>query len=439
VNEQQAYLAIRNAIRLEDLGVRTAAEITPELTRIFRWLGDQIRALPGGEIEREMEYRGMRQQIASIFRPVNAQFYVELRQALGEESYRQVRFAQDYLRIAEAGESNRASSNPSIKEALSTPVIDSGGALGGASATPVQISRTQLQALTRETKVLGQRLETLFGIDTDESLWIKDNIKLIDQTVKRGFLLGQTNEQISRDLAIAGKTSRSRAHAISRTAVMDMSANAQEEFWQANNGAIAGWEFDASMDNRVCPLCAPWDGRTAPSRGDLPGTPVHISCRCRVLPLTETELLLRQEGGPQRRSVIELVEAKSKEEAIAIAKAGKNVTGARAYAKQVKVNGRKYWRVAKDIEQPGHPLTMGEFLAQATPQTKAAVLGSKKQADRFSKMVSDRGKSTTPMTPDEALRRVTDFREQDRPSPERSRSALEAPMVKRIPKVSRPR
>lgn len=424
MNEQQAYLSIRNAVRLEDLGIKTAAKVTPELNRIFSWLGKQIQAIEGSGSSREIEYRAMRQQIASIFRPVNADFYLELRRAIDDEAYRQVAFAQAYLNVAEAGESKKGV-NPVPSTGIST-----GGETGKAYK---QVTRTQIEALARDTKVLGQNLETIFGIDSEESAWINTNIKLVDRTVKQGFLLGQTNEEISRELALAGKISRRQAHAISRTAVMDVSANAQEAFWDANKDVVAGWEFDASMDSRVCPLCAPWDGRSAVKRGELPSTPVHVNCRCRALPLTETELLLRKEQGPQRRTVIELVEAKSKEEALAIARAGKNVTGARAYASQVKVNGKKYWRVAKDITQPGHPLTMGEFLAQATPQTKAAVLGSKKQADRFSKLVSDRGKSTTPMSPDEALRRVTDFKGEGK-----TNSALEGPKVRKIRRVRRP-
>ncbi len=445
MNEQQAYLAIRNTIRLENLSVKTASEITPELTQIFAWLGQQIRALPPGSIEREQQYRAMRQQIASIFRPVNAQFYVELRRALDEEVYRQVDYAQSYLRIAEAGKSNKDSSNPSPRESINTqsvqvvtdPSLDV--SLSGAGVRPMQFTRTQLMALTRETKVLGATLERLFGVDGEQSAWIRDNVKLIDQTVKRGFLLGNTNAQIAAELPGVGRVARRRNRAIARTAVMDMSANAQEAFWDANSEGIAGWEFDASMDNRVCPTCAPWDGRTAEKRADLPDTPVHVNCRCRVLPLTETELQLRKDRGPQRRSVIELIEADSDKAAEAKARLGENVTSARAYSSQVTVNGKKYWRVSKDIVQSDHPLTMGEFLRQASPATQAQVLGGgarklgEKRTRRFMRLIAG-SEDRPPITPDAALREVTNFSEQDGPVRSRSAAALQPPRVRRIAK-----
>ena len=423
MNEQQAYLAIRNTIRLEDLSVKTASRITPELTRIFDWLGQQIRALPDGSIEREQQYRALQQQIASIFRPANAQFYVELRRALDAEVIDQVNYAQEYLQKAEG-----TKGGPVPREALS---------VDGAAVQPIQITRTQLQAISRETEVLGVRLETLFGVDDRRSAWIKDNLKLVDQTVKRGFLLGSTNEQIASELPGVDRVARMRNRAVARTAVMDMSANAQEAFWQANRDVIAGWEFDASMDNRVCPTCAPWDGRSGMKRTDLPKTPVHVNCRCRVLPLTETELALRKEEGPQRRSVIELVEADSKEAALAKAKQAPNVTSARAYANQVKVDGKMYWRVSKDIRQPDHPLTMGEFLKQASPATQAQVLGGPDKRDQFVWLVTGTKKNPA-VTPDEALRRVTDFRDRAEVDPARSNSALQGPRVRAIPRRKKP-
>jgi SPP1 gp7 family putative phage head morphogenesis protein len=428
VNEQQAYLAIRNAIRLENLSVETAAKIAPELARIFGWVTEQLRRLPAASLERELAYRQMQQQLASIFRPTNDHFYSELRGMLDGEVYRQMVYAQDFLKVAEV--------TPARNAIAELPKDGIGVSLDGKAFTGFEFTRTQMTALARETEVLGVSLERLFGADGEQSAWIKDNVKLIDQTVKRGFLLGNTNEQIAAELPGAGRVARARNKAIARTAVMDMSANAQEAFWDANKSVIAGWEFDASMDNRVCPLCAPWDGRTAVKREALPATPVHVSCRCRVLPLTETELLLRKEQGPQRRSVIELIEADSKEAAIAKARLAPNVVGARAYANQVKVNGKRYWRVAKDIQQPDHPLTMGEFLKQASPATQAQVLGSNKARGQFMRLVIGT-KDTPPLTPDEALRRVTDFKQQDGPARSRSASALQPPRVRKIPQQKR--
>jgi hypothetical protein len=232
---------------------------------------------------------------------------------------------------------------------------------------------------------------------------------MIDTKVKAGFLTGQTNEQIAAQIPGFGAEAIRRNKAIARTAVMDLSAKAQEAFWEANSDVVQGWEVDSTMDNRVCEKCAPWDGEFNKDRNRLPTFPLHINCRCRVLPLSKTEMLLREEEGPQRRSVVELIEAPSKEEAIALAKAKPGVVAARAYAGQVKVNGKKYWRVAKDIVQKDHPLTMGEFLRQASPQTQLQVLGSKKRVSKFLGWIGGKD-GNTPISPDLALKRVVEWK-----------------------------
>ena len=199
--------------------------------------------------------------------------------------------------------------------------------------------------------------------------------------VSRGFLVGETNQEIAKNLRTVGAArARAEADTIARTAVMQMSADAQGQFWDANSSVIAGWEFDASMDFRVCPLCAPWDGRTAVQRKDLPSTPVHPNCRCTRLPLTETELLARQREGPQRRTVVDLVPYDGK------ASKPAETSNSRVYARPVTVDGKRYWRVARDIKQPGHPLTMAEFLRDASPAAQKNVLGAG-GAKKFNRLV----------------------------------------------------
>jgi hypothetical protein len=120
-------------------------------------------------------------------------------------------------------------------------------------------------------------------------------------------------------------------------------------------------------------------------------------------------MLLRQEEGEQRQTVMELIEAPSKEAAIAKAKLKPDAIGARAYASQVKYKGKKYWRVAVDLKRPNKPYTMGDFLKQASPQTQAKVLGSEKRAREFMRKVLGT-KDKAPISPDRALREVVNFR-----------------------------
>ena len=74
MNEQQAYMAIRNAIRLENLGRDVAAKVTPELVAVMKQVRELISALPAEDLLRDMTYRRVLLQIAPLFRGVNDSF-----------------------------------------------------------------------------------------------------------------------------------------------------------------------------------------------------------------------------------------------------------------------------------------------------------------------------------------------------------------------------
>lgn len=427
MNEKQAFSTIKNTIKLENLSSETVRKILPGLRASFDEITRMIDALPPDDIARQIRYQQMQQRLGSILAGTNDQFKAELSATLRKEVEDQAKFAQSYLDLAEV--------SPAQQVAASSP--QQGLQVGvGTGQTPTfqslgpEITRTQLMALADDSKVLGQTLDKLFSSDGTNSLspWLKSNIQQIDRVVKTGFLTGQTNEEIAKGLRVAEKLTRTQAQAVARTAVMDMSQRAHERMWDANKSRIAGWEFDASMDNRVCPECAPFDGRTAKERSELPSTPVHVNCRCAVLPLTRTELALREEEGPQRRTVIELVDAPSKEAAEKIAKNKFGATRSKAYAKQVRgPDGKKYWRVASDVTRKDHPLTMGEFVKEASPATQKQILGAS-GSKRFNKLISPSKGNKGAMTPDAALAEVTKgVRKEFKPG---TRSALQSPAVK---------
>ena len=403
MNERQAFLAIRNAIRLENLAEDVARRVSPELRAIFNELGEQFKAMPPGNIEREIWYRQAKMRIADIFVPLNEEMRNGLTQTLGDEVGEQMKFAENYL--------NEAIQDPINEVAITAPPQEGISALGRPTSK-VEFTRQQLHTIAEDTRVLGDRLGDLFRPDLDgngkHGKWIEQNIALIDRKVKTGFLTGMTNDQIAATLPGLGREAVRRNKAIARTAVMDMSARSQEALWQANSDRIQAWEVDGTMDNRICDQCAPWDGVAKTVRGQLPVMPLHVNCRCRVLPLTKTELALREKDGPQRRSVVELIDAPNKEAAIAKAKLKPGVINARAYAKQVRVKGKKYWRVAEDIQHGKDPLTMGEFLQQASPATQEQVLGSQKRRRLFMEKIAGTA-NRPPISADRALKEVTEW------------------------------
>jgi hypothetical protein len=303
MNERQAYLAIRNAIRLENLSDELARKVAPQLRAVFDELSRQFRRLPPGDIQREMWYRQQKLRIADMLVPLSIEMRNQLTAALGEEVGRQMHYAEQYLRIAGEDSANLvAVAAPQDGISVSPTAGMTGGyggdglsfnpgASGAFSAGRPQFTRTQLNAITQETRVMGERLEDLFEPQIgkgDMGPWIRQNVNVIDRVVKTGFLTGQTNEQIAQMLPGSSREALARNKAIARTAVMDLSANANEAFWSANSDVIKGWEVDSTMDNRVCEKCAPWDGEFRKQRSQLPAVPIHVNCRCRVLPLTAT-------------------------------------------------------------------------------------------------------------------------------------------------------
>ena len=363
--EEVAFAAIRNQIRLENLGRDVARRLTPQLREIFKEISRQIASLPEEAILREIRYRQMQLSIASLLRQTNDQAYGEIVRALSAEVERQVEFAA---------------------KTIDQPVPTVG--ISTTTGAPIgQITPTQLTAVVQDTKVAGARLAKLFGMDgSGTSVYIQSNIKTIDRVVKTGFLTGQTNEQIAQAMAAASNVATRQTRAIARTAVMDMSQRAHDQFYAANREFIELYRFDATFDYRVCPECAPLDGQESKNRSDIPSPPIHPNCRCRVLAITATQLELEREDlkGRQELNMTEI--AKTREQA-----------SGRIYKTPARIGGEKYTKFAREVELPvGQRPTMGRFLAKANPLTRESVLG-KTRAQEFQWLtVSQRGPGLSP-------------------------------------------
>ena len=348
--EEVAFAAIRNQIRLESLGRDVARKLTPQLREIYKEISRQIASLPEEAILREIRYRQMQLSIASLLRQTNDQAYVEIVRALSAEVERQVEFAA---------------------KTIDQPVPTVG--ISTTAGAPIgQITPTQLTAVVQDTKVAGARLAKLFGMDgSGTSVYIQSNIKTIDRVVKTGFLTGQTNEQIAQAMSAATNVATRQTRAIARTAVMDMSQRAHDRFYAANREFIEVYRFDATFDYRVCPECAPLDGKESSKRSDIPTPPIHPNCRCRVLAITATQLELEKEDLQERQEMSITEIAKTKEQA-----------SGRIYKTPARVDGEKYVKFAREVTLPvGQRPTSGQFLARANPFTRESVLGKTRAAE----------------------------------------------------------
>ena len=348
MTEKQAFAIISNVLRLEGVARRAAIDSNKQLRIAFRTIRELIAGLPEGSVERRLAYTQQREIIEAVLSQPTNVLSRDLPMSLIEEAPQQIVFASNYI---------------------------------GATAVQTNLLQAAALAAVDKARVLDKPLVDIFKVVT------KTNVRRVNRVVEQGFLEGWTNDKIARELTgkVLGATGQNRA--IARTAVMSMSQQTHNEFWNANNEVIEGWVFDASMDYKVCPICARLDGDKTKKRSKLPTPPLHPNCRCMVLPETGIET----DTGD--RSIVELYEKKPAE-----------TKGVRVYKQKVKgPDGKKYWKVAKDVDGD---ITMGGFINRANNITQESVLG-KGRAKRFRALVKGTPGSQAPLSPEDALIRVT--------------------------------
>ena len=393
MTEEQAFQAIRNAIRLENLSRRTAAKVTPDLLEIIKQAAAQISRIDSGDILREQRVRQVLAQLQVTLRGPNNKLYDVLTADMRAEVEHQARQAEEYIKAVPYNQKKVPPVGITVSPATNIEL-----AAGS-------VTRTQLLALVDETEVLGSRLSRLFGIEGNESAFINSQIKKIDQVTKKGFLAGETSDEIAKNIiSVVGKTSSSNVKTIARTAVMDMSQRAHERIWNANSNRIALWEYDATFDYRVCPQCFPYDGKRKKIRSNLPDVPRHPNCRCRVIPVTKTQLALEKEDWEEGMTVSTVQVGQPLKSHGPIrpyktrARFRKTVKG-----KQKTVTMEKF---AQDIQMPeGQRPSMGFFLLKANNETREAVLG-KKNAKRFFDMIRTKDDNKAVLEANQALRKI---------------------------------
>lgn len=135
--------------------------------------------------------------------------------------------------------------------------------------------------------------------------------------IRRGAFEGKTNAQLVREIrgtAARGyedgllKVSARAADAVVRTAVQHVATVARLETFKTNSDIIESEEWLATLDKRTCPSCRSLDKRRFPI-GKGPRPPLHIGCRCTMLPVLAekyrklmqgaTRASKGQEGGQQ--------------------------------------------------------------------------------------------------------------------------------------------
>ena len=286
-----------------------------------------------------------------------------------------------------------------------------------------------------------------------EAGWLQGQHQVVEDHLRRGFLLGDSNSTIRAGIGPMGPGRKGWAQtdALVRTSMMEASQAAHDAFNEANSLVIKGYTWDASLDGRLCPVCAPKDGVRTTTREEQGPCPAHWNCRCRVLANTMTGDAL-DKGDAERLAKTGKaigVGPPSYLEAVPV-EYGRNAKNRRirlpppagygpgvpnAYATPMRVDGRQQWvrRVdmpkaqAQAIGKRGQGRALaGDFLQHANANTQRAVLGSQRRVEQWQAMTGKGGQWQN--DPQGAL--VTLLRGQGPPPP---------PRAPRVPRTPRPK
>lgn len=96
--------------------------------------------------------------------------------------------------------------------------------------------------------------------------------QIIEQTLRQGFVLGKTNDQIVSELLgyeEAGaffdgnmKQARTSMERIVRTSMSHLASTARDEVYSRNDDIVKGYKWCSTLDHRVSPFCMAMDGKS---------------------------------------------------------------------------------------------------------------------------------------------------------------------------------
>jgi SPP1 gp7 family putative phage head morphogenesis protein len=119
-----------------------------------------------------------------------------------------------------------------------------------------------------------------------------DLMRLWDINLRTGYLLGLPSRTILRNVLGSVKDQypgqiqklRKSLEANTRTALSFMANEARNAVYKANSSLFDGYKFLATLDSRTCVVCGTDDGRIFPTLEEAPKPPLHLRCRCILLP-----------------------------------------------------------------------------------------------------------------------------------------------------------
>jgi SPP1 gp7 family putative phage head morphogenesis protein len=158
------------------------------------------------------------------------------------------------------------------------------------------VARSELGEFTPQQVARG--LRDTIGLTEQQAGWV-ENFR--ERQIADRMADGISRQQAYADSERATERYHDRIHryrteTIARTEILRANTEGRKEAWQQGieEGFIdPSWrkQWQTGQDERVCDICAPLDGETAPVMGDFPGgdPPAHPNCRCTLNLVPEEE------------------------------------------------------------------------------------------------------------------------------------------------------
>ena len=404
MNARQLQILIRQSFQAERWAKSVMADVRPEFLLAMSRVRDIVGQLPSEGLFRESEWRrAYLPQVEAAVKP-----YTD---ALAESVVGGMVQAGPDFEIE------------AINQLKAVGLIDNSLPPALLAAPTANFTRLALSSEVVE----GTSLMELFGLKEGQTPattppFTRSQVRVINQKVSAGIMAGTSTEQIAKDIAgavpapgrfrriqvakgTAAHEIQSWALAIARTGIQDMNRQVNEQVWEANpiEGDEWVYEWVSAMDPRVCPVCAPLDGKTRPNRSDFPQWPLHFNCRCTVVLINKDEKedvrvgieVSDSEPTYKGRKISELKGAERRE-----------ALASGLYATKKKVKGQPMYRRTQRIFAQGRQRrpSYGDYVVQSTDETQAMFFGGgnagEERAQNFRQWIAA-GK-----TPQQALSKV---------------------------------
>ncbi len=148
-------------------------------------------------------------------------------------------------------------------------------------------------------------LEPTKSYTVNEALqeYSKRKSRQIVQTVRDGVTLGQTSQEITKNIKDLTKLQQRQASTLARTITNYVSIQAREVVMRENSDITDSYKWIATLDSRTSLICASRDQQIFKESNDSPKPPAHFNCRSTIAPILKDEFDLGLDIDARRPAV----------------------------------------------------------------------------------------------------------------------------------------